>query len=127
MAESEVARLREQIALSYLSAQWGLCGLASGVPKHRFITKRMEQIGEEHEQLKKLVGDQAIALVAETIEPLPKQPTRCHLLQVLRYELGNREETEHLLDYISEMWEIIDLLVGRFSVEDARKIIHCER
>lgn len=123
MAESEVARIRETIACEYMAAQWGLSGLAYGTPKHRFITARMEQMQNSHAELQKHVGDQAIQIIAETLEELPKQPTRYYVQQILRHELENTEETEHLLDYLTDAWETMDLLIGKFGREDAIKLI----
>ncbi|SRR5579884_687043 len=123
MEGSEVARIREDIALSYLSAQWGLTGLASGTCQHRFITARMERVQNSHTELQKYVGDQAIQMVAETLEELPKHPTRHYLQQILKRELGETEETNHLLDYLTDAWETMDLLVERFGREDATKLI----
>lgn len=72
MAESEIARLRQQIAEEYRAAQAGLSGLASGTSKHTFITTRMERMGLYHEQIARLVGNEheAAKLVAETLENL---------------------------------------------------------
>jgi hypothetical protein len=68
---SEVARLRQRIAQEYEAATRGLTGLAFGMAKHEFITKRMEQIGTCHETLKQLVGEQeAIRMLTETLEAL---------------------------------------------------------
>lgn len=55
---SEVARLRQQIALEYEAAQRGLSGLAQGVAQHEYITARLERMSEHHEYLKHLVGEQ---------------------------------------------------------------------
>src|SRR5215469_16910962 len=60
---SEVARLLAQISREYEAAQLGLSGLAQGISQHRFITRRMERIGELHAQLRSLVGDEAMALI----------------------------------------------------------------
>ncbi len=68
---SEVARLRQRIAEEYEAAMCGLTGLASGTAKHKFITKRMEQMGACHETLKQLVGEQeATRMLAETLQAL---------------------------------------------------------
>ena len=55
--------------------QRGLTGLASGSSQHSFITARMEQMGQLHQELRHLVGEDAIALIAETLNA---QPTRTH-------------------------------------------------
>jgi hypothetical protein len=119
---SQVAQLRQQIAAEYMAAKWGLEGLRYGTGQHPFISRRME---EERQQLNALVGEEAgIPLFAETLAHSPEQPTRYHLQEVLRNELGNTEETEILLDHIQETWETIDLLVARFGMETMQKILH---
>jgi hypothetical protein len=120
---SEVARIRETIAASYMAAQWGLTGLAYGTPRHRFISARMERIEAGRQALQTLVGDKALVLVAETLANLPEQPTRYHIQNVLRHELGNTEDTAHLLDYLLDAWETLDLLIQKCGKEDAYKII----
>jgi hypothetical protein len=65
--QSEVARLLEQINEEYEAAQRGLSGFAHGSAKHDFITARMENVGRLHNELQEIVGDEAIALVAERI------------------------------------------------------------
>jgi hypothetical protein len=124
MGESEVARIRESIAASYMAAQWGLTGLSYGTAQHRFISARMEQMQEGHKELQTIVGDKAIEIVAETLADLPQEPTRHYIKQVLRHELGNTEETEHLIDYVQELWETWDMLIERFGTKDAQKIIN---
>lgn len=64
---SEVARLLAQISAEYEAAQRGLGGLAYGVSKHDFITARMEHVGRLHNQLQSIVGQEAIALIADTL------------------------------------------------------------
>lgn len=64
---SEVARLLAQISAEYESAQQGLSGLAYGISQHDFITTRMENMGQLHTQLQLLVGDDAIALIANEL------------------------------------------------------------
>ena len=44
--ESEVARLRKQIAAEYESAQRGLEGLALGASTHEFLTAKARRIAE---------------------------------------------------------------------------------
>jgi len=68
---SEVAKLLSQISAEYEAAQRGLTGLAYGTAKHEFITARMERMGQLHTELQSLVGDQAIALVAEQLNSMP--------------------------------------------------------
>jgi hypothetical protein len=66
---SEVARLRQQIADEYTSAQRGLSGLACGTARHQFIAAKMEKMGQCHEELVTLLGlEEAIALMVETLE-----------------------------------------------------------
>jgi hypothetical protein len=120
---SEVTRIREQIATEYMAAKLGLHGLSYGTSRHQFITARHERIGVLHQELHNLIGNEAIVLVAETLDALPETATRYDVLTILRHELGNSEETEHLCDYLKEMWETIDLLIARFGVEQAQKII----
>lgn len=64
---SEVARLLEQISAEYEAAQRGLSGLAYGATQHEFITARMENMGRIHSQLQTLVGDAAIAMIADQL------------------------------------------------------------
>lgn len=67
--QSEVARLRQQIALEYEAATRGLNGLALGTGQHLFITKRMENIAVYHETLKQMVGEQeASKVLVEVLE-----------------------------------------------------------
>ena len=120
---SEVARIREQIATEYLAAKLGLYGLSYGTSHHQFITLRQERIGVLHEELYRLIGEKAIVLIAETVDTLPETATRHDVLTILQHELDNSEETEHLCDYLKDMWETIDLLIGRIGVEQAQKII----
>ncbi len=68
---SEVARLLSQISAEYEAAQRGLTGLAYGASIHEFITARMERMGQLHNELHSLVGEQAIALVVEQLNSLP--------------------------------------------------------
>jgi hypothetical protein len=74
---SEVARLLEAISAEYEAAQRGLSGLAQGISEHRFITRRMERIGELHAELHTLLGDEAIVLIATQLNQTPdsEQPT----------------------------------------------------
>ena len=70
--QSEVARLRQQIALEYEAAQRGLTGLSQGTAQHAFITACMEQMGKLHEDLIVLVGrEMAVQVLAETLEAAP--------------------------------------------------------
>lgn len=70
MAESEVARLKRQIAEEYQAAQQALTGLAITSP-HAFITARMENLERCRQKLCVLVGEQESAkIVAETVADL---------------------------------------------------------
>ena len=64
---SEVARLLSQISAEYEAAQNGMTGLAYGNAKHEFITARMENMGKIHNQLHDIVGDVAIAMIADQL------------------------------------------------------------
>ena len=64
---SEVARLLSQIGAEYEAAQRGLTGLSCGTSQHEFITARMEHMGQLHHQLQSIVGDVAIAMIADRL------------------------------------------------------------
>jgi hypothetical protein len=64
---SEVARLLAQISAEYEAAQRGLSGIAFGTARHAFITARMENLSQLHTQLQSIVGDVAIAMIAEEL------------------------------------------------------------
>jgi len=125
MGVSEVAQLRQRITDEYQAAKWGLSGLAYGAAQHRFITAKMESMGESFAELTEIVGSaQAAAkILADTLEDIPERPTQCTLVPILRRELGNTEETAILIDHIQEMWETMDILRARFGPERARTII----
>ncbi len=57
MAQTEVMRLREQIAREHEAACWALSGLATGTLQHRFIDRRMRRIDVHVERLSCLVGE----------------------------------------------------------------------
>lgn len=65
--QSEVARLLSQISDEYEAARRGLTGLSYGMSQHDFITARMENMGQLHTQLQSIVGDVAIALIADRL------------------------------------------------------------
>jgi hypothetical protein len=69
---SEVAQLLENIRLSYESAYLAMHGPAI-VGKHEFITKKLENMQQDHEKLRTIVGDDAIRLVAETLETVGEE------------------------------------------------------
>ena len=68
---SEVARVLRQIREEHESAYLGLEGLAYGTSQHDFITQKMENISRWHDELKGLVGDRAMGLIAEQLDSLP--------------------------------------------------------
>ena len=61
--KSEVARLLAQINSEYEAAQQSLTGLAQGIGQHRFITKRMEHIGQCVETLCKIADESTMRQV----------------------------------------------------------------
>ena len=69
--QNDIARLLNLIESEYLAAQRGLTGFAASAT-HAAITTRMEHIGRLHENLRAIVGDDAIRLMAERIEALPE-------------------------------------------------------
>jgi hypothetical protein len=69
--QSEVSRLLAQINDEYEAAQRGLSGLAYGTSQHEFITARLEHMGQLHHALHELVGDAAIAMIAEELDNHP--------------------------------------------------------
>jgi hypothetical protein len=66
--QSEVSRLLTQINDEYEAAQRGLSGLSCGTSRHEFITARLEHMGQLHNELHELVGDAAIAMIAEELD-----------------------------------------------------------
>jgi len=74
--QSEVARIRQQIADEYEAAQRGLTGPAI-VSRHDFIAARMEGIAQCHDDLVKLVGEQeAMELISQVnVETVKKTST----------------------------------------------------
>ncbi|GCE29468.1 hypothetical protein KDA_49520 [Dictyobacter alpinus] len=65
---SEVARLLENIRLSYESAYTAMHGPAISAT-HEFISKKLENIQSSHVQLQTIVGEhEAMKLVAETLD-----------------------------------------------------------
>jgi len=73
--QSEVAHLLNQIEAEYLAATRGLSGFAA-TAKHEAITARMENVGRLHEDLRAMVGDDAIRLLAERLENIPAEERR---------------------------------------------------
>jgi hypothetical protein len=66
--QSEVSRLLAQINDEYEAAQRGLSGLSCGSSRHDFISARLEHMGQLHNELRELVCDDAIALIAEELD-----------------------------------------------------------
>jgi hypothetical protein len=52
--------------------------------------------------------------------------TRVEIIAALSRELGNSEETEHLIDWLLDVWETVDILVERFGAECARSMLLAE-
>lgn len=67
-SRSEVATLLAQIQREYEAGRSALYDLALGSSQHAFITTRMERMGHLHQELQGLVGETAIALIAQTLE-----------------------------------------------------------
>jgi len=68
--QSEVAQLLVQIECEYLAAQRGLSGFAESA-KHAIIIAHMEHIERLHEDLRAIVGNGAIQLIAERLASVP--------------------------------------------------------
>ncbi len=68
--DSEVARLLARYCAEYEAAQRGLSGLAFGTSQHKFITAKMENMWKVHVELHSLVGDTAMAMIAEELNQL---------------------------------------------------------
>ncbi len=66
MSGSEVAQLRQQIALECRAGWAALHALNSGMAQHQFISARFKQVEKCHERLTALVGeDQATDILCE--------------------------------------------------------------
>ena len=69
MSTSEIARLRAQIEQEYEASMWALRGLASGNAQHRFISARLKRMGDYHQRLGELIGeDQATDVLCEVFD-----------------------------------------------------------
>ncbi len=68
---SEVARLLQKIREEFESAQLGLSGVAYGTSQHKVITQKMENMGKYHEELRGIVGDNAIELIVQVLSDSP--------------------------------------------------------
>ncbi len=64
---SEVAAMRQQIALEVDAMRRGLLGIATGTARHAFIHARMERIGTYHDTLAHSIGEQAATQVVCTV------------------------------------------------------------
>ncbi len=64
---SEVARILSEISDEYEAGQRALTGLSLGTARHDFISARMEQMGQLHHELQFIVGDSAIAMIADQL------------------------------------------------------------
>jgi len=71
--DSEVAHLLARFCAEYEAAQRGLSGLAFGTSQHKFITAKMENMWKVHAELHSLVGDTAMAMIAEQLNQLPDE------------------------------------------------------
>jgi hypothetical protein len=49
--------------------------------------------------------------------------TRTEILTELQHRLGQSEQTEHLIDWVLDIWETRDLLVKRFGWMYASEIV----
>ena len=58
MAQSEVARLRQNIIEEYEAMKRGLTGFAWGYTKHAFIDARMKRVDGYYDQLSQQIGTQ---------------------------------------------------------------------
>lgn len=63
MADSEIARLREQLELEHRACMWALRALNSGSAQHRFITARFRRMDTCCVRLSNLVGEEEATTV----------------------------------------------------------------
>jgi hypothetical protein len=61
--KSEVAQLRQQIALELDAMRRGLLGISTGSARHAFIHARMERIGVCQDTLASSIGEQAASQI----------------------------------------------------------------
>lgn len=59
--QSNIAHLKAEFELQNAAARYALNGLSSGTASHRFITSKMERMGELHDELKKKIGEEKAA------------------------------------------------------------------
>jgi len=68
-AQSEVARLLQQIDAEYTAARLGLHGLSSGSARHEVISTHMERAQVASQQLIDTIGkDSALPLIVKVME-----------------------------------------------------------
>ena len=71
---SDIARLLQQIDEANEAAYQALYGLAAGLARHDIISAKMEYMGQCHEQLAELIGeDEAAALLCQIMEQSGEQ------------------------------------------------------
>ena len=76
MDVSDIARVRRQIVEEMEAMERGFTGFASGTARHDFIQARMRSIGEQQEDLEKLVGkSDAVNIVCELYMTTVKGPS----------------------------------------------------
>jgi hypothetical protein len=69
MAESEVARLLQEIELTYQGVKSGMYDFAEGTARHDFINTKMERLEEQRIALTRMVGShQAMQLMTRVLE-----------------------------------------------------------
>lgn len=64
--QSDIARILNQIEAEYVAARRVLTGLAESA-RHAAITARMKRMGQLHQCLHTIVGNDAIRLIAERL------------------------------------------------------------
>jgi hypothetical protein len=70
-SKSEIVRLSQQFAREFQAAQWAAQGLVVGAARHKFITRRMENMGKIRQELAQVIGDQvATETMAKILEEL---------------------------------------------------------
>ena len=71
---SEIQRLRKRIEEEHQACVYALSELALGCARHDFINARIERMGEAHECLKELIGEEAAAaFLCEVFDRSPEQ------------------------------------------------------
>lgn len=58
MCQSEIARLRKQIADEYTAMRLGIAGLSKGAASHEFIRARFKNVGACCDRLEAHIGEQ---------------------------------------------------------------------